>query len=207
MKTIALNTLEPNDRNPRKITDEALQKLCESIERDPQFMELRPIVVDENNVILGGNQRYRACLKLGKETVPASWVKVATGLTDEQRKRFIIVDNGPEGMSGDWDAELLKIDWDVPELSALGLDNLLVELDANVEPFGDTSTDRDGQGVASTWESCQKTGAAPVRIGPMESRVKVEIAQRIVEKCEQEFNANGTPIHQTLEAMLLCALQ
>jgi ParB-like chromosome segregation protein Spo0J len=158
MQTIALNTLEPNDRNPRKITDEALQKLCESIERDPQFMELRPIVVDENNVILGGNQRYRACRKLGKETVPASWVKVATGLTEEQRKRFIIVDNGPEGMSGDWDAELLKIDWDVPELADVGLDlqTLLGDLALNAVPESNKPIDEGA--MSETDNECPKCG-------------------------------------------------
>jgi hypothetical protein len=170
MKTIALNTLEPNDRNPRKITDEALQKLCESIERDPQFMELRPIVVDEHNVILGGNQRYRACLKLGKETVPASWVKVATGLTEEQRKRFIIVDNGPEGMSGDWDAELLKIDWDVPELSDVGLDlQSLLDVTPIARPDGDAAG-------ASPWDRVgDAADGVMFSFGTVQRRLPVEL--------------------------------
>jgi hypothetical protein len=132
MKTIKLNTLKPNDRNPRKISDAALAKLCESIQRDPQFMELRPIVVDEDNVILGGNQRYAACRKLGKAEVPASWVKVAAGLTAEQRKRFVVVDNAPEGMAGEWDLDLLKIDWELPELGDLGFEKLLAELTADI---------------------------------------------------------------------------
>ena len=128
MKTIKLNTLKPNDRNPRKISDDALAKLCESIQRDPQFMELRPIIVDEDNVILGGNQRYAACLKLGKKEVPASWVKTASGLTPEQRKRFVVVDNAPEGMAGEWDIDILAADWELPELGELGFEKLLAEL-------------------------------------------------------------------------------
>jgi len=134
---IKLATLRPHDRNPRKISDDALAKLCASIERDPAFMELRPIVVDEANVIMGGNQRYAACLKLGKKEVPSSWVKVATGLTKEQRNRFILVDNAPEGMAGDWDLELLKMDWELPELSELGFSALLLELECIDRPEGD----------------------------------------------------------------------
>lgn len=81
MKRVKLSTLTLNDRNPRTIKTEAFNRLCESIKRDPEFMVLRPIVVDEKNVILGGNQRHRACVVLGMKDVPVQWVKVATGLT------------------------------------------------------------------------------------------------------------------------------
>ena len=169
MKTIKLNTLKPNDRNPRKISADALAKLCESIERDHQFMELRPIVVDEGNVILGGNQRYAACLKLGKKEVPASWVKCAVGLTAEQRKRFILVDNAPEGMAGDWDLELLKIDWALPELTDLGFEALLSELERIDRPEGDKAG-------ASPWD---RVGDAAEGImfsfGNIQRRVPVEL--------------------------------
>ena len=169
MKTIKLNTLKKSDRNPRKISDDALAKLCESIERDPQFMELRPIVVDEHNEILGGNQRYAACIKLGKTSVPASWVKVATGLTAAQRKRFILVDNAPEGMAGDWDVELLKMDWELPELTDLGFEALLEELEHIDRPEGDKAG-------ASPWD---RVGDAAEGImfsfGNIQRRVPVEL--------------------------------
>jgi DNA modification methylase len=137
---IAMSTLKPNDRNPRKITSDALKKLAESIERDPQFMELRPIIVDESRMILGGNQRFRACQQLGMKSVPSTWVRTATGLTDEQRKRFIIVDNAPEGMAGEWDMEILAAEWQMPELGDLGFDldeltsNLPADEDVDAEP-------------------------------------------------------------------------
>ena len=127
-KTIKLSTLKINDRNPRTIKVDAFQRLCDSIKRDPQFMELRPIVIDEAGVILGGNQRYRACQQLGMTEVPASWVKTAAGLTPEQRKRFVIVDNAPEGMAGEWDFDILATDWEMPELGELGFEKLLAEL-------------------------------------------------------------------------------
>jgi len=97
---IRLDSIKENKRNPRKISDLAMEKLCESIKRDPEFMVLRPIVIDKDNVILGGNQRYKACLKIGKTEVPDNWVVKAENLTPEQKKRFILVDNAPEGMAG-----------------------------------------------------------------------------------------------------------
>ena len=119
---VPLATLSLNPRNPRTITDEAFAKLCASIERDPAFMALRPIVVDQNGMILGGNMRYRACQHLGKTEVPASWVIRATDLTAEQRKRFVILDNQPEGMAGTWDWDILGADWEIPDLEMLGMD-------------------------------------------------------------------------------------
>ena len=133
MTTIKLSTLKPYAHNPRKINSDAMKKLCESIERDPQFMELRPIVIDEDRTILGGNQRFRACQQLGMKEVPASWVKTAIGLTDEQRRRFILVDNAPEGMAGGWDLEILTTEWQMPELGDLGFDLNSIMADLNVD--------------------------------------------------------------------------
>ncbi len=133
-RQIKLATLRPNigdikglPNNPRRISDKALRKLEQSIERDPEFMELRPIVVDEQLSILGGNQRYRACLSLGMKTVPESWVRVRRGLSMEKKKRFILVDNAPEGMAGEWDKELLEEGWELPELEELGFEEMLKE--------------------------------------------------------------------------------
>jgi site-specific DNA-methyltransferase (adenine-specific) len=142
-KTIKLLTLKLSDRNPRTIKGEAFERLCESIKRDPEFMVLRPIVVDEENVILGGNQRYRACRHLGMAEVPAEWVKVANGLTPEQRKRFVVVDNAPDGMAGEWDEDLLAACYDLAELKDLGFDKLLAEIEA--AGAGETGVDAEPQ--------------------------------------------------------------
>lgn len=117
-----LNELKPSDRNPRNITPDALAKLVASIKRDPEFMVLRPIVVDADGVILGGNQRYRAIRKIGMKEIPDNWVARAADLTEEQKRRFILVDNAPDGMAGDWDIDILANEWDVPELEELGFD-------------------------------------------------------------------------------------
>ena len=116
-----IDAIRPHPRNPRRIAQEALAKLCESIQRDPEFMRLRPIVVDAEGQILGGNQRWKACKALGFAELPDGWVVKADDLTDEQRRRFILVDNAPEGMAGEWDFDILGADWDLPELGDLGL--------------------------------------------------------------------------------------
>jgi DNA modification methylase len=117
-----LHQIKPNPDNPRKIATEAMERLKESIRRDPEFMRLRPIVVDESGTILGGNQRHAAITALGMTEIPDDWVCRADDLTDEQRRRFVIVDNGPEGMSGEWNLELLAADWGDVELEELGLE-------------------------------------------------------------------------------------
>ena len=144
MSTIPVASLTPNDRNPRTITPAALKKLSKSIERDPTFMELRPIIVDANGVILGGNQRFAACKVLGMTELPSSWVRTAEGLTDAQRKRFVIVDNAPEGMAGEWDLDALLADWQVPDLGDLGFDmaDLAASLPTGEEVDAEPQTDR-----------------------------------------------------------------
>ena len=69
-----ISDIKANPRNPRKIADADLDKLKKSIERDPEFMRLRPIVVDENNMVLGGNQRLKAITALGYSDIPDEWV-------------------------------------------------------------------------------------------------------------------------------------
>lgn len=119
---IKISSLKLNERNPRKISDAALDKLAESIQRDPEFMILRPIVIDSHGEIIGGNQRCRAIKKLGMKEIPDEWVKTADNLSDEQRKRFMLVDNAPEGMTGIWDMDILVSEWDVVDLEGLGFD-------------------------------------------------------------------------------------
>lgn len=101
----AIGPIESMAANPRRIAPEALERLKASIQRDPEFMRLRPIVVDPDGIVIGGNQRLRACAELGIDPLPDGWVVRAGDLTDEQRRRFILVDNAPEGMSGAWDFE------------------------------------------------------------------------------------------------------
>lgn len=113
---LKLGDIKLNDNNPRIIKDRQMKRLVKSIQDFPEMTELRPIVIDENNVILGGNMRYRAMKQLGYEHVEV--VKVS-GLTDEQKREFIIKDNVP---FGEWDWDELANEWDSVELSDWGVD-------------------------------------------------------------------------------------
>lgn len=105
-----------NERNPRKITDEKFAQLVASIREFPLMMKLRPIIVDKDNVVIGGNMRLRAIKALGWESAP---VVKADELTDDEKRRLVIVDNLSYGF---WDAEVLAADYDVPELEKWGMD-------------------------------------------------------------------------------------
>jgi len=106
----------PNPNNPRIIKDHKFKQLVKSIQDFPQMLELRPIVIDENNMVLGGNMRLKACLEAGLTDVP---VIHANNLTEAQKKEFIIKDNISFG-EHDWDA--LANEWNIIELDEWGLD-------------------------------------------------------------------------------------
>jgi hypothetical protein len=119
-KIIKLSSIKPNPANPRLIKDDKFYKLVESIKTfGEKMMPLRPIVIDENKIILGGNMRFKALKELGYKEVPASWVKSANDLSEAQKKEFIIKDN--VGF-GSWDFDSLGNDWDGVLLEEWGLD-------------------------------------------------------------------------------------
>lgn len=102
-------------KNPRIIRADAMNKLMDSIERDPDFMIANPIKVDETGTILGGNQRCRALLALGFERIPDEWIRQVahadgTPFTEEEKERLVYIDNSPEGISGDFDYDAMAAD-------------------------------------------------------------------------------------------------
>jgi DNA modification methylase len=116
MKRVPISQVIPNPTNPRIIKDDKFKKLVKSIEEFPQMLELRPIVVDSNMVVLGGNMRLKACIAAGLKEVP---IIVADNLTEQQQAEFIIKDN--VGF-GEWDWDLLANQWDVEALEDWGLE-------------------------------------------------------------------------------------
>ena len=116
MERISISKIIPNPANPRIIKDDKFKKLVKSIEEFPQMLELRPIVVDSNMVVLGGNMRLKACLAAGLKEVP---VIIADQLNEQQKAEFIIKDN--VGF-GEWDWDLLANQWDVEALEDWGLE-------------------------------------------------------------------------------------
>ena len=111
-----ITEIKSNPNNPRLIKDNKFKQLVKSIQDFPQMLELRPIVIDENNMVLGGNMRLKACLEAGLTDVP---VIHANNLTEAQKKEFIIKDNISFG-EHDWDA--LANEWNIIELDEWGLD-------------------------------------------------------------------------------------
>lgn len=107
---VPIRSINLNPSNPRVIKDYKFEKLVRSIREFPKMLELRPIVVNEDNVILGGNMRYRACVEAGLEDV---YIVQAKDLTEEQQKEFIVKDNVS---FGDWDFEVLANEWDIKDL-------------------------------------------------------------------------------------------
>ena len=106
--------------NPRLIKDDKFLKLVKSIEEFPKMLELRPIIYDPVTMeILGGNMRFKALQQLKYKDIPNNWLKSASELTEEEKKRFIITDN--VGF-GEWYWEILQNEWDKKELEAWGLD-------------------------------------------------------------------------------------
>lgn len=114
-----LSDIKPNPRNPRTITEDKLDKLKKSIEEMPKGLSIKPMIVDENNIIIGGNQRYLALLELGYDEIPDNWVKKVIDLTEHEKKRFLIVDNVS---FGEWDWGLINEDFDLDALDSWGLD-------------------------------------------------------------------------------------
>lgn len=112
-----VGTLKKNPENPRIIKDEKFRKLVESIKTFPKMLEIRPIVVNADMVVLGGNMRLKACIDAGMKEVP---VIIADDLTYDQQREFIIKDN--VGF-GEWDWEILAKDWETVEIGEWGLES------------------------------------------------------------------------------------
>ena len=112
---VKVKDLKANPNNPRFIRDEKFKKLKKSIQDFPEMLKLRPVVVDDDMVVLGGNMRLKALTELGIDEVE---VIKAKDLTEEQKAEFIIKDN--VGF-GDWDWEVLNEEWDIDKLGDWGL--------------------------------------------------------------------------------------
>ena len=116
---IKVSTLKKNPGNPRQIHGHKLDLLKKSVTEFAKMMELRPIIVDENNVVLGGNMRLAAIKALGHKEIPDEWVKRADDLTDAEKREFIIKDNAG---FGEWDWDVIANEWSDEPLADWGLD-------------------------------------------------------------------------------------
>ena len=127
IEKVSISSITENAANPRTINKHKFQKLVNSVKEFPEMLSLRPIIVNKDNVILGGNMRYKACKELGLKEV---YIIQAADLDDKQAQEFIVKDN--VGF-GEWDWDVLANDWDIDLLEDWGLelniDNAIDDLD------------------------------------------------------------------------------
>lgn len=135
-----IDKLIANEANPRKISRKGYEALKKSLKDFPEMKQLREIVVDENLTILGGHQRIYALKDLGYSDVT---VKQVFGLTDKQKREFIIKDNTA---SGEWDTDIIANQWDLEELENWGVPNFNFG-DIDKEPKDPASKDGEGHEV------------------------------------------------------------
>jgi hypothetical protein len=150
LKSVKTSDVHLNDDNPRTIKPEKFQQLVESVKEFPEMLEIREVVVDEDMMVLGGNMRFQACMEAGIKKLN---VRVISGLTEEQKKEFIIKDNANYG---DWDWDMLGNSFDEGLLKNWGLnvwqpdEHLTMESDEPIDtdtqdldttPGGDSSVD------------------------------------------------------------------
>ena len=113
---IKISKVKTNPDNPRLIKDIKFKKLVNSIKEFPKMLELRPIVVNDDMIVLGGNMRLKACKEAGLKEV---YIVKASELSAREQREFTIKDN--VGF-GEWDWDMLANEWDNKELNDWGLD-------------------------------------------------------------------------------------
>ena len=130
-----------NPSNPRYIKDERYQLLKKNLKEFPKMMKLRPIIIDDSGMILGGNMRYLAMIDLGYKEIPEGWVVKASELTEEEKDKFKILDNVP---FGNWDFEILANEWDLGKLKDWGvnLDDISRDM-PEIEDYSDMDEQMD----------------------------------------------------------------
>jgi len=149
--------IHANENNPRILKDDKFKKLVQSIKDFPEMLEIRPIVVNNEMMVLGGNMRLKAIQEIGLKEIP---IIKAENLTEEQEREFLIKDN--VGF-GEWDWDALANDWNPEELNEWGLD-VPVFLD---EPTGDDLVDDEKNKPATmkiTFESPEQLQKAEIDI-------------------------------------------
>tara|TARA_R110000744_G_scaffold218456_1_gene337228 strand:+ start:1431 stop:1940 length:510 start_codon:yes stop_codon:yes gene_type:complete len=131
IEKVKIETVFLNQSNPRTIRKDKFQKLVNSIKEFPEMLQLRPIVVNSEMEILGGNMRYKACLELNHKEVH---IIKADSLTKDQIQQFLIKDN--VGF-GEWDWDILANEWDTKELKDWGVDVPVFNLPDDAKDLSD----------------------------------------------------------------------
>lgn len=126
MVEVKPSDIKPNPSNPRIIRDDKFAKLVKSLKEFPEMANVRPVVINADGVILGGNMRYRAMVEAGWKKIPVERVD----WPEEKQREFIIKDNVS---GGEWDWDVLANEWDAGQLDEWGVDVPQTFSDANEE--------------------------------------------------------------------------
>jgi len=115
MERRKVDQLKPNPNNPRTIKTAKFRKLVNSVRNFSGMLEVRPLVITPEGVVLGGNMRLEACKEAGLKEVPV----IVVDWSEDRQREFIIKDNLGYG---EWDYDILANEWNVETLLDWGLD-------------------------------------------------------------------------------------
>jgi len=139
-KVVKISEVKLNPNNPRLIKDDKFKKLVQSIKDFPEMLDIRPIVVNKDMIILGGNMRYKACKEAGLKEVPI----IIADLTEEKQREFLIKDNTS---GGEWDWEMLANEWNSEELNDWGIDVWTPSEDVDLEDLFEENIEEEKENV------------------------------------------------------------
>ena len=185
IETVKISLVKSNPNNPRIIKDDKFKKLVQSIKDFPQMLEIRPIVVNEDMIVLGGNMRLKACIEAGLKDVA---IIKASDLTPEQQNEFIIKDN--VGF-GEWDWNELANAWDDEKLVEWGLD---LPVFAGIEIGSDEFTLPDGDKAPFQQMTFTLADEQAIQIQNAISDIKLTDEYKYAETMGNE-NSNGNALY------------
>ena len=167
IKILPIEDIQINPINPREIKYDQFEKLVMSIKELPEMLKVRPIVLGEKNVVLGGNMRLRACLEAGLKEVPtiniAKWSKA-------KQNEFIIKDN----LSfGEWDFEILANDWNVEDLEKWGM-TLPVDFNSNMADINEVTDFSESVNFNIKCENLEDLNILQQKLGVSSNKVSAE---------------------------------
>ena len=186
MQLINIQEVRPNENNPRFIKDYKFKKLVKSIKEFPQMLKLRPIVVNSDMVVLGGNMRLKACKEAGLKEV---WVLKADDLTEQQQREFIVKDN--VGF-GEWDWDVLGNEWNVQQLEDWGME--IIGFDVDEDDLSDSFSLPDGDKAPFQQQTYTLADAQAEQIKNAIADVKKTEEYNYVETFGNE-NSNGNALY------------
>ena len=183
---VKISEVKSNPNNPRTIKDDKFDKLVASIKEFPKMLEIRPIVVNDDMIVLGGNMRLKACKAAGLKEVP---IIKASELTEDEQRQFIIKDNVS---GGEWDWEMLSSEWDTEQLEDWGLD--VVGFDVDADEYGEDFSLPDGDKEPFQQQTYTLADAQADQIKNAIADIKKTEEYKYVETFGNE-NSNGNALY------------